>query len=60
MQHTQTPPSSLSYPLGQESKHLAHVELNNVATKEKVKEKTLLNLKLISVYGRQFGYVAYK
>ena len=58
MQYTPTPPS-LSYPLGQESKHLAHVELNNVATKEKVKEKTLLNLKLISVYGRQFGYVAY-
>ena len=59
MQCTQTPPSSFSNPLSQEREYLAYVELNSVATKEKVKAKTWLNLNLINVYGRQFDYIAY-
>ena len=59
MQHTQTPPLSLSYPLGQEREYLTHVELNSVAIKEKVMAKTWLNIKSINVDGRQFSYVAY-
>ena len=46
MQYTPTPPS-LSYPLGQEREHLAHVESNSVATKEKVKATTWLNQRSI-------------
>ena len=46
MQHTPTPPS-LSYLVGQEKEHLANVELNSVATKEKEKEKIWLILKSI-------------